>query len=135
LPSHDSAYLLAHNCKIFRDSVSFTCFYFCLWSNLLIPITIIVVKFEIWFSILVYCPSFDPESYLSGITLTPCFKVVLTVTFFGYVIRYETLNSSCITWLSSNTKLCLKASMILLLWLSYLSLCFWLSFKSKYLNH
>jgi len=47
----------------------------------------VVVMFEIWFLILDYCFGPVPESYLSGITLMPCFKVVLTVALSGYVIR------------------------------------------------
>ena len=38
-----------------------------------------------------------------------------------HVIRYETLDPPCITQLFSNAKLCLRASMILPLWLSHLS--------------
>ena len=40
-----------------------------------------------WFSILDYCFHLVPRSYLLGITLIPCFKVVLTVALSGYVIR------------------------------------------------
>jgi len=36
-----------------------------------------------------------------------------------YVIRYETLNPSCITQLPSNAKLCLRAPITLLLWTSH----------------
>jgi len=38
-----------------------------------------------------------------------------------YVIRHETLNPSCITWLPSNAKLCFRALIMLPLWLSHLS--------------
>ena len=43
--------------------------------------------FEIQFSILDYYLGPVPESCLPGITLMPCFKVVLTIALFGYVIR------------------------------------------------
>ena len=57
----------------------------------------VAVMFRIHFSILDYCLGPVSESYLSGITLMLCFKVVLTVALSGYVIRYETLNPPCIT--------------------------------------
>ena len=69
----------------------------------------VAVMFETRNSILDYCVGPMPESCLPGVTLMPCFKVVLTVALSGYVIRYVTLNPPCITRLPSNAKLCLRA--------------------------
>ena len=43
--------------------------------------------FETQNLILDYCVGPVPESYLPGIILMPCFKVVLIVALSGYVIR------------------------------------------------
>jgi len=43
--------------------------------------------FKIQFSILDYCLGLVPESCLPNVTLMLCFKVVLIVALFGYVIR------------------------------------------------
>jgi len=47
----------------------------------------VVVMFETWFSILDYCLGPMSESCLPGVALISCFKVVLIVALFGYMIR------------------------------------------------
>jgi len=48
---------------------------------------IVAVMFEIRFLILDYYLGFVPGSCLPSVTIMPCFKVVLTVIYSGYVIR------------------------------------------------
>ena len=49
---------------------------------------VVVMIFKTWFSILDYCLGPMPESCLPGVTLTPCFKVVLIVALLQMVTYY-----------------------------------------------